>query len=175
MKFDLRETARDHKIIVAHRGACSGNIPCNTMPAYETALKQGADMIETDLNITSDGKLIIFHPIMERRHLGKDVYVDKLTWEEVQQLRYQNYDRTPTQFGIITFDELLETYVEVFGGARNAMFRMKENWSFLRHRFEGSDRLWKDLRKTTDLIEYRHITAQILSTLPLVTEFDPEW
>ena len=72
-------------------------------------------------------------------------------------------------------DELLETYVEVFGGARNAMFRMKENWSFLRHRFEGSDRLWKDLRKTTDLIEYRHITAQILSTLPLVTEFDPEW
>ena len=72
-------------------------------------------------------------------------------------------------------DELLDTYVEVFGGARNAMFRMKENWSFLRHRFEGSDRLWKDLRKTTDLIEYRHITAQILSTLPLVTEFDPEW
>ena len=26
MKFDLRETARDHKIIVAHRGACGGNI-----------------------------------------------------------------------------------------------------------------------------------------------------
>ena len=72
-------------------------------------------------------------------------------------------------------DELLDTYVEVFGGARNAMFRMKENWSFLRHRFEGSDRLWKDLRKTTDLMEYRHITAQILSTLPLVEQFDPEW
>ena len=71
--------------------------------------------------------------------------------------------------------ELLETYIEVFGGARNAMFRMKENWSFLRHRFEGSDRLWKDLRKTTDLAEYRRLTAEIFRTLPLVDHFAPQW
>ena len=108
---DIFQVISEKKVaLAAHRGTCGGNIPCNTIPAYETALKQGADMIETDLNMTSDGKLIIFHPIMERRHLGKDVYVDKLTWEEVQQLRYQNYDRTPTQFGILTFDELLETF-----------------------------------------------------------------
>ena len=69
--------------------------------------------------------------------------------------------------------ELLDTYFEVFGGARNAMFRMKENWGFLRHRFEGSDRLWKDLRKTTDISEYRRITAQIFHTLPLTESFDP--
>ncbi len=71
--------------------------------------------------------------------------------------------------------ELLETYIEVFGGARNAMFRMKENWSFLRHRFEGSDRLWKDLRKTTDLNEYRRITAEMFRSLPFVERFEPEW
>ncbi len=71
--------------------------------------------------------------------------------------------------------ELLETYFEVFGGARNAMFRMKENWGFLRHRFEGSDRLWKDLRKTTDIAEYRRITAEIFHTLPLKEHFDPQW
>ena len=71
--------------------------------------------------------------------------------------------------------ELLDTYIEVFGGARNAMFRMKENWSFLRHRFAGSDRLWKELRKTTDLAQYRSITAQILQMLPLTEQFNPEW
>ena len=71
--------------------------------------------------------------------------------------------------------ELLETYIEVFGGARNAMFRMKENWGFLRHRFIGSDKLWKDLRKTTDLNEYRRITAEMFRSLPLVDHFDPEW
>ena len=72
-------------------------------------------------------------------------------------------------------EELTETYIEVFGGARNAMFRMKENWGFLRHRFEDSDRLWKDLRKTTDLGEYRRITAEFFHTLPLKEAFDPEW
>ena len=72
-------------------------------------------------------------------------------------------------------EELLETYIEVFGGARNAMFRMKENWGFLRHRFDGSDRLWKDLRKTTDLHEYRRITAEFFRSLPLQEHFDPQW
>lgn len=64
-------------------------------------------------------------------------------------------------------DELLECYIAAFGGSRNAMFRLKENWHFLRNRFAGSDRLWKRLRKTTDLAEYRSITAEIFHTLPL--------
>ena len=73
-------------------------------------------------------------------------------------------------------DELTETYISAFGGARNAMFRMKENWSFLRHRFDGSERLWKQLRKTTDLAEYRAITAEIFATLPLAEPYCPtEW
>lgn len=71
--------------------------------------------------------------------------------------------------------ELLDTYFQVFGGARNAMFRMKENWSFLRHRFENSDQLWKDLRKTTDIGEYRRITAEFFHSLPLKEQFDPQW
>lgn len=72
-------------------------------------------------------------------------------------------------------DELTQCYIEAFGGARNAMFRMKENWSFLRHRFAGSDRLWKQLRKTTDLNEYRAITAEIFQTLPLQEPYMPQW
>ena len=64
-------------------------------------------------------------------------------------------------------NELLETYTIEFGGARNAMFRLKENWGLLHPRFEGVDKLWKKLRKTTDLEEYKLITAEIFHTLPL--------
>ena len=71
--------------------------------------------------------------------------------------------------------ELLETYIDVFGGARNAMFRMKENWGFLLHRFEDSEKLGKQLRKTTDVDEYRAITAQIFRTLPLAEKLMPTW
>ena len=62
---------------------------------------------------------------------------------------------------------LLESYIETFSGSRNAMFRLKENWHMLITRFDGSEKLWKRLRKTTDLAEYRAITHEIFHTLPL--------
>lgn len=63
-------------------------------------------------------------------------------------------------------NELLSVYEVEFGGSRNAMFRMKENWGFLHSRFEGSDKLWKQLRKTTDVSEFKSLSTQILHTCP---------
>ena len=71
--------------------------------------------------------------------------------------------------------ELTEEYVAVFGSARNAMFRLKENWGFLHHRFAGCDKLWKQLRKTTDIREFNSITAEILHTLPLTETLEADW
>ena len=63
-------------------------------------------------------------------------------------------------------DALLEEYTAVFGGARNAMFRMKENWHYWQERFDCDEKLFKRLRKSTDIHEYRAITAEIFHTLP---------
>ena len=63
--------------------------------------------------------------------------------------------------------ELMAVYEVEFGGSRNAIFRLKENWGFLHSRFEGCDKLWKRLRKTTDAAEFKSITAEIFHTLPL--------
>ncbi len=110
MSFDLRESARKKLLLVAHRGIWGGNIPCNTLVSYETALREGADMIEVDLDRTSDGKLVIFHPGMEAAHLGFSERISRLPWEFVSRLRYINIDRVPTQYGICTFDEVLERF-----------------------------------------------------------------
>ena len=67
-------------------------------------------------------------------------------------------------------EELLETYFVLFGGSRNAMFRMKEHWGMLIHKFENNEKLAKALRKTTDISEFRSITAQILQALPMKGE-----
>ena len=61
-------------------------------------------------------------------------------------------------------NELLDIYTDAFGGGRNAMFRLKENWHFLIAHFEDSEKLWKRLRKTTDLNEFRDIATQIFHT-----------
>jgi tRNA-dihydrouridine synthase len=63
-------------------------------------------------------------------------------------------------------DHLLEDYTVCFGSARNAMFRMKENWHYLSLHFDGGEKLFKSLRKTTDLNEYRQISAEIFHNLP---------
>jgi len=72
-------------------------------------------------------------------------------------------------------DALLEEYTREFGGSRNAMFRMKENWRYILCKFEASEKLGKRLRKTTDLAEYKAITREIFHTLPLRPCTSPDW
>lgn len=45
---------------IGHRGA-SGYAPEHTIPAYDLALEMGADYIEQDLQLTSDGVLVCLH------------------------------------------------------------------------------------------------------------------
>lgn len=72
-------------------------------------------------------------------------------------------------------EALLENYLEAFGGSRNAMFRLKENWYFLICKFEDGEKLHKRLRKTTDIQEYRSITREIFATLPMRDTILPTW
>jgi glycerophosphoryl diester phosphodiesterase len=45
---------------IAHRGA-SVDRPENTLAAFELAVEQGADMIETDLHLLRDGAIALYH------------------------------------------------------------------------------------------------------------------
>lgn len=71
--------------------------------------------------------------------------------------------------------ELLEEYTAAFGGSRNAMFRLKENWRYLFCLFEPDEKLQKQLRKTTDVQQYKAITEQILHNLPMRQQLQPDW
>ena len=57
--MNLKEAASRRILITAHRGVSAGNIPCNTIPAYETALVQGADVLEIDVTMSGEGTLFI--------------------------------------------------------------------------------------------------------------------
>jgi glycerophosphoryl diester phosphodiesterase len=52
--------ADEQVLNIGHRGA-SGLAPEHTFPAYDLALKQGADYIEQDLQQASDGTLVVIH------------------------------------------------------------------------------------------------------------------
>lgn len=110
MQFNLYEKSKENIIVVAHRGAAGGNIPCNTLASYEIALKQGADMIEVDVSCSRDGKLFLFHPGMELAHLNRLMCLGKMKYSRVAKQHYVNYDKTKTQFGIADFDDFLEQF-----------------------------------------------------------------
>lgn len=110
MIFDLHEKAKENIIVVAHRGAAGGNIPCNTLTAYEIALRQGADMIEVDVSCSRDGQLFLFHPGMEKEHLNRRIRLPKMKFNRIANIPYVNYDSTPTQFKIAGFDDFLEQF-----------------------------------------------------------------
>ena len=116
MAFDnLKKDASERIIIAAHRGECGGNIPCNTLVSYEIALSHGADMIEVDVTRSIDGTLWILHPGMEKVHLNYHgpegaSSLPELHDDQIRELRYVNYDRAYTQFGLCTFNEVLEQF-----------------------------------------------------------------
>ena len=72
-------------ILAAHRGdkLC---YPENTMPAFESALNFGVDMIETDVRMSKDGELVIIHDRSASRTTGVDRNIDEMTLEEIKAL-----------------------------------------------------------------------------------------
>ena len=93
--------------VAAHRGVAGGNIPCNSLPAFEAALRQGADIIELDVSRSSDGVLYVFHPGMEHVFLRSPRMICDMHSSEVAPLRLCNQDSTQTVWCVPTLEEAL--------------------------------------------------------------------
>lgn len=85
--------------VIAHRGD-SRNYPENTLPAFESAVRMGIDVVETDIHLTKDGVLVIWHdPTLERNTDGRGRIED----HTLEELRRFDAGYTFTQDGGKTF------------------------------------------------------------------------
>lgn len=71
--------------LVAHRGA-SHDAPENTLAAVELAWQRGADAVEVDVRLSSDGRIVVIHDPTTARTAGVDKRVDEQTFEELRAL-----------------------------------------------------------------------------------------
>lgn len=106
--FDLLQAAKEKVVIAAHRGLFGGNIPCNTIAAFDAALAEGADMVELDVSCSCDGELFVFHGGLEQAHLGCEKSLTDMPAREIRKLRCLNQDRSTTVHGLSTLDEVFE-------------------------------------------------------------------
>ena len=72
-------------ILAAHRGDRK-NCPENTLPAFEAAIKQRVDMIETDVRMTKDGHLVLIHDWELKRTTDGCGLVSEMTLAELRTL-----------------------------------------------------------------------------------------
>jgi len=60
-------------------------------------------------------------------------------------------------------DELLEDYRIIMSGDRNALFKMKEIWTYLGDSFEGADKCLKKIKKANHISDYKIAVNELFS------------
>ena len=96
-------------MLLAHRGF-SGKYPENSPLAFRKAVEEtSADGFESDVHITKDGKLIIFHDASVERTSNGTGFIKDHTYEEMLELDIGSW-KSPEFAGqhIWTFDQLLD-------------------------------------------------------------------
>ena len=90
--------------LYAHRGLHDnkGDFPENSLGSFALAVKKGYGM-EFDLQLSKDGKIVVFHDSSLKRMSGLDLKVADLTYDELKEIKLLN-----SQEIIPLFDDLLK-------------------------------------------------------------------
>jgi glycerophosphoryl diester phosphodiesterase len=94
--------------VIAHRGA-SGHAPENTISSFERAVQLGAGFIETDLQLTRDGRFVAIHDSVVDRTTNGHGAVHDFTLAELKKLDTGRwFDRQFIGEQIPTLEEILD-------------------------------------------------------------------
>lgn len=99
--------------IWAHRGG-SNLYPENTLQAFIIAAKiEGIAGVELDVQLSKDGKIVVFHDETLNRLMDKTGYVQDYTFDELQQARFKAWDYCGENCGVINYEMKIPTLEEV--------------------------------------------------------------
>lgn len=93
-------------IVYAHRGA-SEYCPENTLLSFYTGVYMGANGIETDVQRTKDGTLVLFHDSTIGRMMGKEGNLADYTYDELSEFVMEKCGRRDY---IVTLEDFLACF-----------------------------------------------------------------
>ncbi|MBQ9760188.1 MAG: endonuclease/exonuclease/phosphatase family protein [Clostridia bacterium] len=107
VEFDMKKE-RDLFVNFAHRGA-SEYMAENTLSSFYRGLRMGANGIETDVQITKDGVLVLFHDDTLARVTACEGEVKDYTYDELCRMRVRNA-KTGEEDIIVRFEDFLRYF-----------------------------------------------------------------
>lgn len=81
--------------LVAHRGLHNADYSENTLEAFKNAAKHNYN-VEMDVQLTKDGKPVVYHDLCLARLTDHDCLVKELTLDEVRKVKYLQGGSIPT-------------------------------------------------------------------------------
>lgn len=154
----IENESRSHFVNFGHRGACA-YAPENTMSSFALALSMGANGIETDVQLTSDGVAVLFHDNTLLRVTGEEGSVSDYTYEELQNFAVTNGDCVDK---IPKFNDFLAEF-----GSRDITFAIE-----LKQR--GTAKLVADFIRAHGLEKKTVITSFLLDELCRLKVYAPD-
>ncbi|MBL1410177.1 glycerophosphodiester phosphodiesterase [Sphingobacterium faecale] len=141
--------------LFAHRGGMAETDE-NTISAFETTYNRGLRGYETDIRITKDGHLVIFHDDSFDRMLGIKGSIETLTLKEIKKLKTKKGNPIPTLDEFLTFFKDKDgVYIE---------FEMKTNKPLYDE---------TTLEKYCDMLYTKAYAAKPANSDYVLTSFDP--
>lgn len=108
----VKNTLTKTSLVIGHRGNPT-QAPENSISGYLKAIENGADVVETDVKLTKDNKIIIMHdPCISRTtNYTGDVKVSQMTLDEIKKYRlWGQTDQYKSQYPnetVPTFEEMI--------------------------------------------------------------------
>lgn len=113
-------------------------------------------------DIQSYQKIVQLFPDISEIMIGRGLFENPALIAELKGVHLDDDEKRERL--ICWHDEILQGYLSIFSGEKDAIFRMKEIWLYLHKSFPDSEKLWKKIKKCQTLSDYKTITKQALLT-----------
>ncbi len=151
----FRNDSNSYVMVAAHRGDWR-NAPENSIWAIENCIKMGVDIVEIDVRMTKDGRLVVIHDAAIDRTMTGSGLVSHFTLDSLKSMFLRNGQGIPTHHKIPTLKEAMmvakgkilvnldkcwdyipEAYgvLQATGTTEQAIFKGKDTYDQVRDRF----------------------------------------
>jgi len=142
-------------LIYAHRGS-SILYPENTLPAFTQAIKEGANGIELDVQLTRDGQVVVFHDWTLQRITGQKGKVSDYTLKQLQAMDFGAWKNA--KFAGVRIPTLGQVFKRITG--KNIMINIElKNFFAMRNGLE---------QKVMELVHHHNMSRRVV-----ISTFNP--